>query len=506
MGDSSDEDDVSSFGLELQQAASLDREAWDDFQRKRRELQQHGRMYSNSNANAAAAATTGSGTTITGTAGRVTGQSMMYYNAIGSQEQGVEIDPTATTGMLPQLGTTTSSFPYGDESVDTTNVMNVPAGTTTATIDTTGRQQLTAKDAVPWTAAGIALGAVGNRFRRHRRDTTSAEEKKEFEPYGDGNRDASQPSQFSFVYPLKGQTPSLMDGSSLPSEDPSSKAVRASPTMSSWSSPAIHTAAVAPRDASSPATTRETAEEEEDSDDRDAREMLKEVAQLSDFVKRYEQQKSRQSQPIVESSQSDALDDSVSTGVSGLSSILKSGSVEQNVQAEPAGSKYPYDVAFSATDSDRGDDSDGEEGSVRLGISRYAVQKPPAPLLSYKAERPAINDSSDEDIDHPYKSRGSDVAPAEDEMADTVERDTLDEGRVLSSLRSNRAMLDDAAVDKETRRTGEMGGGKSRTWNPAQITPRVRTTNKEFATKVTMFEERPKTAVTPPDESWQFNY
>lgn len=333
---SPEEEDAASdpFGRELEQAASLDKAAWEDFQRQKRAMEDEGDAYSAS-----------PGRSVYETVG-IAGP--MYATNSG-QEQGVEID----VGGIPRTG----SFPYGDE-VDPEIPSNPPPVQRQAVA-------LTAENAVPWTATGISLNVTGTaKKKRNNRNGGTKNEEEGWEPYGDSpgrnglapsygttpdraavsirspgygpspdgevtkaltyrtspNREDArppnsgnsldretigqswtpalkeeQPSQYSFLYPLIKQdhSPVVNDRASttVSSTDTSSAAIRSSPT--SWST----FMGLGPRASPPPA---DDSENENPDDSAMTAEMVKEVEELAQFVQQYEKKKETRKQKEVE--------------------------------------------------------------------------------------------------------------------------------------------------------------------------------------------------------------
>jgi hypothetical protein len=159
---SGDEGDAASdpFGRELEQAASLDQAAWEDFQRQKQAMDEGQRVYASS-----------PGRSVYNTVGIA---SSPYRANSGrtnsSQEQGVEVD----AGGIPR----TSSFPYGDEGDP--EMPSNPPGVQRQAIT------LTADDAVSWTATGIALNVTGMAKKKYNGyEGAKEEEDKGWNPYKD---------------------------------------------------------------------------------------------------------------------------------------------------------------------------------------------------------------------------------------------------------------------------------------------------------------------------------
>jgi hypothetical protein len=328
------------FGRELRNAASLDRAAWEEFRRKKLTAEREGRVLSQQSSPA------------------VTG-GVAYYDAPGSQEAGIEVDPVG-------FG---SSFPYGDE----------PDETVTA---------LTSDDAVRWTAAGVAIEGIDR----------EAEDTGDFEPYGDSRSRPTlqeswdmdeiltndEPATYSFMYPLKKQTIST---DSPTASDPTSAAVRSASEVTSIGTTVGVPAAAAAAD--------EKNEVNDDSESRVTESQIREVENIAHFLQQYERRRSaqlsmkreleRSGRAAVESASSnpgiqyDATSDSA-----GAKRNTGYRSVDSGRTAQPAVPVPLKNAARSDESSVESELDDDDDVSLRLGISPYKVQIPPSPRLSYK--------------------------------------------------------------------------------------------------------------------------
>jgi hypothetical protein len=332
--DSGDEGDAASdFGRELEQAASLDQAAWEDFQRQKQAMDEGQRVYASS-----------PGRSVYQTVGIASSP----YRANSGQEQGVEVD----AGGIPR----TSSFPYGDEGDP--EMPSNPPGVQRQAIT------LTADDAVSWTATGVALNVTGMAKKKNNGyEGAQKEEDKGWNPYKDSparsgiasstpersparqapdteilsvrrpgygtspDRETSRPvsyetspdrndarplsygespdrksngesfattlkeekpSQYSFLYPLMKQDPSPVNDRASPTDssaDSAAAGARSSPT--SWSTfMGLGRASPPPVDDS----------ENDNPDDSMTDEMVKEVDELAQFVKQYEKKKETRKQ------------------------------------------------------------------------------------------------------------------------------------------------------------------------------------------------------------------
>lgn len=653
------ESDVSEFGRELQRAASLDRKAWEEFQRKKMELEAETRGLGRVEA---------AKPTIIGVAER----KVAMYGSTASQG-GEGIEAVDTRGLSGMPVNPVSSFPYGDER---------------GMAAVTRKQEeleLTLNDAVEWTPNGISL-----------RVPEEYEDGGEFEPYGDSKKkslqeswdldavpveDTDGPSAYSFLYPLRRQQLSDNTKQSTPtitSDSETSNAVRASPN--SWSTGAavasVSKVAPSPSPPEVPAVSTDdsSAVDSATSDGEDPAEMLKEVARLTAYVKSYEQRKQYSTQKQREAEESlnissinasalhppssftnssmmtqtstesrslpsasyQALNDSSMSSISRLppprkdskpvsasQSPAKSGlrlqprrrvtdlpsakpvppsrkyaglfPVPQRRRPEPAveredppatakpgpkksgpiewdpdkdpveqwkqslvdspdsdaiGHRLPT-MSFSAEDEDdpslgpldstSGSSVDDDEQSQRLGISRFTVQRPTVPMLSFK-QAEAEDDPDTDPLPSPPNLGPS---PAAATVGASSRFNSRPLGRAgqsfaelsrpmaasrsgLASMRANtRPVMDGTVASEETgsvtnassapfdeRRSRQQATAEPQMSPPSQresftvgsfkLSPRTRSKNVNFNNIVSMFESKPHTSVKPPDKNWHF--
>jgi hypothetical protein len=191
----SDDDEVSSvsdpFARELQHAASLDRRAWEEFDRNQGAVDHEALTYTSVYGDSSDVGLS----SVASTPGIANLRNVSLYNAPGSQDMGIEVLPRSSP-----------SFPYGDEN---TSPSKKPV-------------RLTANDAVTWTDTGVLLGGLADNAAKT--NIQDDEDEESFEPYGDKKvvappptrslaeswdldenpeKDVSKPSRFSFLYPLK---------------------------------------------------------------------------------------------------------------------------------------------------------------------------------------------------------------------------------------------------------------------------------------------------------------
>ena len=489
------------FWAELQRAASLDRAAWEEFQRKKESLQL--RKQQQQQANGDANNSIGRVSSLDSSVGVAASRNVAVYDAPGSQDMGMEVEP-ATRG----------SFPYGDENASST--APVP---------------LTSNDAVEWTTEGILLAAA---YRGTKKDGPENDDDS-FEPYGDRKslqqswdldeypvKDESGPSRFSFLFPLKrtsAEVPDVPDalGTSASEDSPTDAAIRESADVTSVDSETDFGGA---DDGSLTEVTKT---------------MLKEVDEIAEYVKQYEQRKvdSKSRQRMLERAQrkeeqsrlveqaapndtsydpeeaaqhqnpqehsrspdSKALPNPVhnsqanvapapmsrqsgtritqqhltqsmeSTGTQSVeyNHLDDSDSARRQMNSKriAAATTTPRQViTMSATLSDSSSSEVEEEvddSSLRLGISRISVEKPTAPSLSFRNDISGdsapfdttqhispIKQPSDEDSFLHQQQKPSDTSAMESVGSKTS---------VLSSLRQSPSILDTAPSDERTHQT-----------------------------------------------------
>jgi hypothetical protein len=364
------------FARELQRAASFDRAAWEEFERNKKLESGKSRSIPNS------------------VPGVARSSNVSMYSTIGdsSQDMGIEVEPRRG-----------GSFPYGDENH---NQSKVPI-------------HLNAENAVKWTAAGISLASLSNHGNSGNRKNKAAN----FSPYGDRAgrslqeswdldefpvKDESGPSQFSFLYPLKRRD--------LNADVPDAR--RSPDSDSSVRGDSLEVTSVGTPDYANHGNIREVRNENDnDSESDNASQsaltalMLKELEEISNYVRQYEQLKrSRTStQRGIEQGQEDnvgkifeASNDSYGTHPmkeiepsegkrrknnvpSELPVVPKTGMSKarytMSAMLSPARSN---DSSLGLSDEEDEDDT-ASQISQRLGISRISVEKPSTtPLLTYK--------------------------------------------------------------------------------------------------------------------------
>jgi hypothetical protein len=448
----SDEADLDAFGRALQQAASADQAAWEEYQRKKQQ-------------------------------GEAAADNAWSSSRIVLYEAAAAARPDGNTAPVER----TRSFPYGDDSVADSS----DADSTAA--------------AVPWSTSGLVITGVAPAAAAAP-DSGAETTDDEWEPYGDGGgkKIDPPPSQFSFMYPLNGQNLSqeveVVTGAA---DDQTDAAIRLSPDATTLSNEKF---IIAP----------EIASTETDSDDTDNQttnatlEMVKEVERLSMFVKQYEQRKS-----------------------------LTSGTTAAEANPDTVGrNQSDEDLLLGNSASlSEGGVSDDEESqfSSRLGILRFSVQKPPAPLLSYRAgidaptagsddEQPPTDEESLVQSDPTLLQRRSALYPSA--LLSTGSRDAASDDDEVptnaispnasppdpsppaaaatrtpeppSAQRSSRTSPQAMLVDvKKKLYKSQPSAQKSPSSNDPTVSPSTRR-SRAFESIVKMFEGKPKNPVVPP--------
>jgi hypothetical protein len=439
------------------------------------------------------------------------------------------------------------------------------------------------QDAVEWTPTGMAL--------RSPPKSPLEGDDPNFEPYGDEHKMTLQesweqddpvpsvkPAAFSFMYPLQRQHVSDSTKSTTDTQQSSSTGVqaaavlRASPTGSTWSTGAAVNDG--PRDFPTldrrelldkplPSHDEEDRNEDDDDDDDNAgtERMLREVAMINAYVKRYEQQKRMSERVQAADTQMrrdrerggvDALPNTSSIGAAthgstegGDDTGSKSYSAPYEAMDDSAsGQKRPMPRPLTTVKEDlararhvppgRGRDrdeeyvgdpgfdpdiespsgsNDGEEddASQRLGIQRYAAQRPP--ILSFRQQHSGRDDRA---------SGGRPIPPPPPPPPRTGPSNFS-----LSRLRRNRAVLDTATAGREEVMTAarDATGSSSHSMLPFdergdnataegaaaaaptdsaatnqafKLSPRARRNNADFNDLLSMFEARPSQTIVPP--------
>lgn len=444
------------------------------------------------------------------------------------------------------------------------------------------------QDAVEWTPTGMAL--------RSPPKSPLEGDDPNFEPYGDEHKMTLQesweqddpvptikPAAFSFMYPLQRQHVSDSTKSTTDTQQSSSTGahvapvLRASPTGSTWSTgAAVHDGS---RDFPTldrrelldkplPSHDEEDRNEEDDDDDDDddnagTERMLREVAMINAYVKRYEQQKRMSERvqaadiqnrrdrerggvdvPVNTSSIGavthgsteggddtgsksysapyEAMDDSASgqkrTMPRPLTTVKEDLARSRHVPSGRGRNRdveYVGDPDFDPDLESPSGSNDGEEddASQRLGIQRYAAQRPP--ILSFRQQQHLGRE------DRAVTAQASGVRSVPPPPPPPPPPRTGPSNFSLSRLRRNRAVLDDdgraAGWDGSNNNSShsilpfdergdnataeEAAAAEPSAANNNQsfrLSPRARRNNADFNDLLSMFESRPSQTIVPP--------
>jgi hypothetical protein len=507
LGSGSDDRLSDEFARELEQAASLDEVVWGERQRQAYKLEP----------------------TYEGTSERLGKQNehLGLYDARRSpDEEGMEV-----CYGLEGLG----SFPYGDdEEVESSRVVVRREGEAVSAKN--NNMELTLNNAVEWTAQGVSLKIVSN---------NSTEDDGFFEPYGDNRGKAApsrtlpqswdaedspavkmeKPFQYSFQYPLRRRDLSDSSGSRSHNDRP----FECSPT-DAYTFGRQRTPVFVPNDAAAGEIKSQMSDSSSESSIEDPDKLLEEVRRLSAYVKRYGEKKDLQksanklsernqlngssssnvyssawsNRPAADWAHPTITNSSGSQNDSDVSSRNSPPRKEVRTTASASlANKYKQEPQVLAQKSNefireseyreapaglryRAGDHEDEESSQRLGISRFSVEKAPTMSLSYRVNT-VLSESS----------------------AQSRQPVLLSPSRV-NSRRANQAYEPDgraAGADVNKRPQGGRSPVKMAGENQVerQVSPRTRSTNKDFNHIVNMFESKPKNSIIPPNESWQFN-
>jgi len=580
-----DTEDISEFGMELRRAVDLDNAAWEEFQRKKHEAENEEAIPDNGMDDTAPVVVVARARSALTAGGSVYG------------EEGIEVN---STGIPQEQIERIRSFPYGDEAIDVTlgvgdadggdaeaaaalAVATAAATSVAASSHGEGDFALSLTDAVEWTAAGISLKVSPPK--------DDVEDDGKFEPYGDPAMekklglseswdldenpvvDTDGPSAYSFMYPLQKREWSDNTQSTVreaSSSDPSNAAVRTSP-VSSWSTGVA--GAVPPRPFPDNPDFQDDNDSNGSEEDIGTAAMLKEVMRLSRYVKRYEERKeihrtveqeilenAERNQQLPPQDRDDALQGGPYDPFNRIGSAPARESRAESQLAVRGGAVDPpawdmqqkpeeeYDDPSVDPQESPSVDEDDDEHSQRLGISRYRVEIPPAPLLSRgprtghmepqrasPVQQPPSAPVVSPDIPSPL-SPSSSSPHSVAALPSHVRPGAVSRSGALSSIRTNRAFADAEESDETgTANTGSISSvpfderrgasNKRKNAHPQQqqhypkqspkpnpqnivpvqaknfdLSPRTRTNNRNFNSIITMFEAKPKNAVLPPNE------
>ena len=531
------------FGRELKQAASLDQAAWENFQRKKMEANQIEQRNTVATTPYIPTTTTTSTTTTTVMENN-NDDNHEYYDDDTPEEQGIEVevgeDPTSRM-VLPTVG----SFPYGDEEEEPSAILPEDSHDSRDV-------ELGVQDSLGWGSAGIAL-KIADRY--------GTQDSGDFEPYGDGSpsrkpdpdgqrsskvatgslrdswdldenpvRDEGGPSQFSFLYPLKRQDISdqaIVD-SVLDESD--------SQVSDSEGSEGFVTAA-----------------------------MLKQVAELSKFVQSYSQKRQSKIGSEIQQERDSNCGGLQVASVEASSMSLPSpaeasGSARYSLPGVPettAGwygddsrrrpnddepKAYPIPPrtvlpsSFSSNQESLDISDDESASSQRLGINRFSVRKPNGPLLSYNnsnigpPETASASEAPTDEAENYNRQLDGGGTATEMNIPKTISeakprKNGFSSGRPIGAPPLPRQMppeldlpepqdLSFPPMNAPARNATPVGNEQpgvvqtpTAVRRPMESTPltRSRSKDKKFNNIVSMFENKAKTTVTPPNATVRGN-
>lgn len=492
-----------SFGRELQHAASVDQAAWDEFQRRKLQVEESQSI-----------------------------PSVERFNAYVPSGSHSESQPTTVR---------ISRFPYGDESQSNieagSSSLNTSANNTTIT--STGLE-----DSMAQASSTGVLRIIADRADRYGTQDTG-----DFEPYGAEQRDRREPpaghgqdapislreswytdveeaqsmeviepSQYSFMYPLKRQDVSenaLVSSVADTSDDPSSAAIRtASPTVSSWMS----------YGGDNDATTVRSEDQSEGTGA--AASMMRQVAELAKFVRKYDRKKERRENDILDqSTDTDASEstpplpygalcesNSKLTVRTGYSSTREMSGDDEN---QPPYHMPPYSLptrqvlpsSFDSGHSSTNASDDESDTSQRLGIGRFRIRKPDNILpnlgLSNGGTVPDYGTTAGSASDAPTDEQSNSdlVSKKLSQNNQYVPKNISDENKrkaerlkKLKGIDTDLPPVSAAVAQQEAKLAANQASKRA---SPSS-TPR--SNDKNFNSIWSMFESKPKTAVTPKSE------
>lgn len=522
-GTSADEDRTSDeldpFALALQKAASVDRAAWEEFERSKTPQKRNTGLVANSNVGLA----------------RVINVSLHDTADGGSRDIGIEVQPRHV-----------GSFPYGDEYHN----------------QSTPPVRLGTKNAVPWTVAGISLAPFAQRQNNNDAKKKSAQ----FSPYGDRAgrslqeswdldefpvKDENGPSQFSFLYPLRRQD--------VNAETPDAR--RSPDTAASVHDESLEVTSVGTPDYSNNAKIREVRTDDAEIDDESdnasqtavTASMLKELDDIANFVKQYEElKKSRSAIPqqskggltnATNNQRSKLINESENTGP-----VMPPKYSIQSAKglANPCFVKSRSDETSLGLSDEEDDDETASVLSQRLGISRISVERPgAAPSLTYKNSQddPLQWEMDTADLS-PFPSSDIDslrYSPSQSfekqQVAINFAKESLLDGAIPQYQDTMSDELEDCDVpyvistkdassaraivtESDPTKTSDMLGYLRRTISArrsemgppqeydegieaveARVSPRVRSKDQNYNTIRSMFESKRTAPIIPPNES-----
>lgn len=577
--DRDDDDDESEFGWELRQAAHLDLAAWEEYQRRQQELRDEAKQLArmpppivsltlSPDDDRGSAVEEGMEVDERGapifSAALLRVQSFPYGDEKESEllDDRLQDRETVTVSAAAARAAASAALAYATADESRLRDMELGGGAS----------------GVEWTESGpvaraMALPSSSSRLLPE----IDEEEEADFEPYGEHktlqeswDRDelpAGKPSAFSFLYPFQRQHVSDSTRSSADTQSTAVAVMRGSPTTSSWSTGAAIMGGDGRDSLGQRRDLYERGDDDDDDDDEDGAaataQMLREVAQINAYVQRYEQ---RKQQKRHSTTAQDRHTDAILQDLGSSSFLNASGATHASTADDSKSQSVPYEAMddsasarksplvenresvkqalarqrqlpsaltgrprVAVIDDDVGDPAleelesptgsgDGEEDddeSQRLGIRRYAVQKPPAPLLSYSPSRPEAQRESriPRFVPPSNPSRtGPPTMPPQRNLHPPPPSGLPQPRTVagLSGLRRGRAVLDDSTSDV---------GGVAPSESPApfdeaaegdpaakpksfRASPRaarnLQHNTPEFNDILTMFESKPSNTLVPP--------
>ena len=170
--------------------------------------------------------------------------------------------------------------------------------------------------------------------------------------------------------------------------------------------------------------------------------------------------------------------------------------------------------AYLSDSSTSAADSHDDEESIRLGISRFSIEKPTAPPnLSFRTfDAPQVSST------YATPFRLSPILPNDEANLSVVSKSNS----VLSALRHSPSILDAVPSEEEkkvrARENSNQGGGNRSRRKREHAEPPLeqiatrrrkgvspRSNNETFNNIVSMFEDKPAAPIVPPNETWQYS-
>ena len=265
--------------------------------------------------------------------------------------------------------------------------------------------------------------------------------------------------------------------------------------------------------------------------------ILQEVQDLKRFVKDYEEKKEGRQRRTVEGDEPDTSFDSLLETVNSLqravdghppksNSDWKTPASNENLPSSPQrmkGRGIPNIESMPSSDNSSDDETMGSDR--RLGITPFSVQNPAmihSPMAGMTGNLYGPSRSPDSEDDDRREKEGNFGGGTFHEQTARYSNNVSPASGSLSSLRHTDAILDGSISDDvnvpsdeftapEERREHAMKMSSPPLRDPRTVPtrnapPRQRSKNKGFNNIVNMFEAKEKSAIYPPNESWQYNY